>query len=142
MNISQSKFVNIVFDVLTKIGYKRISSHEIQLENIEDMGVISTDALGLDLVYIQVKKREKSLGNSDIEKFLGFLQKKRIQKGLIITNSKFTDDAIESVRKELQDRIILIDGVKLAELMIQYNVGVSMIQRYEVKQIQDDYFEE
>ncbi len=105
-------------------------------------GVIREDKLGLDSLYIQAKRwTEKTVGSPDIDQFAGALSKKKASKGIFITTSTFTKDALNSVR-EYASRIILIDGKQLAQYMIDYNVGVSVASIYEIKKVDSDFFEE
>ncbi|MBI4714961.1 MAG: restriction endonuclease [Nitrospirae bacterium] len=105
-------------------------------------GVIREDKLGLDNIYIQAKRwTDKPVGSPDIDQFAGALSKKKATKGIFITASTFTKDALASVR-EYSSRIILIDGVSLADFMIDHGVGVSVAQTYEIKKIDSDFFEE
>ncbi len=105
-------------------------------------GVIREDKLGLDNIYIQAKRwTDKAVGSPDIDQFAGALSKKKALKGIFITTSTFTKDALASVR-EYSSRIILIDGMRLADYMIDYDVGVSVASTYEIKKIDSDFFEE
>ncbi|KAA0889880.1 restriction endonuclease [Oryzomonas rubra] len=105
-------------------------------------GVIREDKLGLDNIYIQAKRwTDKTVGSPDIDQFAGALSKKKASKGIFITTSCFTKDALASV-KEYTSRIILIDGVQLAEYMIDYGIGVSVTSAYEIKKIDFDFFED
>ena len=105
-------------------------------------GIIKEDKLGLDLVYIQAKRWEKTVvGRPEIQKFVGSLHGQRARKGVFITTSTFSQEASDYVGK-IEDKIVLIDGVKLAQLMIDNNVGVSLDAKYEIKKIDSDYFVE
>lgn len=105
-------------------------------------GVIREDKLGLDKIYIQAKRwTDKPVGSPDIDQFAGALSKKKATKGIFITTSMFTKDALASVR-EYGCRIILIDGIKLADYMLDHNVGVSVASTYEIKKVDSDFFEE
>jgi len=105
-------------------------------------GVIREDKLGLDSIYVQAKRwNDKPVGSPDIDQFAGALSKKKAIKGIFITTSTFTRDALASVR-DYSSRIILIDGNQLAGFMIDYGVGVSVTSTYEIKKIDSDFFEE
>lgn len=105
-------------------------------------GVIREDKLGLDNIYIQAKRwTDKPVGSPDIDQFAGALSKKKANKGIFITTSTFTRDALASVR-EYSSRIILIDGITLADYMIDHGVGVSVASTYEIKKVDSDFFEE
>ena len=105
-------------------------------------GVIREDKLGLDNIYIQAKRwTDKLVGSPDIDQFAGALSKKKATKGIFITTSNFTKDALASMR-EYSSRIILIDGATLADYMIDHGVGVSVASTYEIKKVDTDFFEE
>ncbi|MCE5229181.1 restriction endonuclease [bacterium] len=105
-------------------------------------GVIREDKLGLNNIYIQAKRwTDKTVGSPDIDQFAGALSKRKATKGIFITTSSFTKDALLSVR-DYSSRIILIDGVTLANYMIDYNTGVSTGSVYEIKKIDSDFFED
>jgi restriction system protein len=103
-------------------------------------GIIKEDKLGLDFVYVQAKCWAGAAGRPVVQAFAGSLEGVRAKKGVFITTSSFTQDALEYVRK-IEKRIVLIDGEQLAELMIEHNVGVNISQTYEIKRLNSDYFE-
>jgi restriction system protein len=102
-------------------------------------GVIKQDKLGLDVVYIQAKRWEDSVGLPIVSQFSGSLERAKATKGVLITTSRFTDDAKEFV-KGIGKRIVLIDGEKLANLMIDHGVGVTLEASYAIKRVDPDYF--
>jgi restriction system protein len=105
-------------------------------------GVIREDKLGLDNIYIQAKRwADKAVGSPDLDQFSGALSKKKATKGIFITTSTFTKDALASL-KEYSSRIVLIDGHQLSRYMIDYGVGVSVMDVFELKKIDSDFFEE
>lgn len=104
-------------------------------------GVIREDRLGLDMVYVQAKKWDGAVGPGEIDRFVGSLMRKKANKGVFLTSSRFTDGA-ERAAKEASVTVRLIDGEELAMLMIDFGVGVSESSRYVVKQIDNDFFEE
>lgn len=105
-------------------------------------GVIREDKLGLDSIYVQAKRwNDKPVGSPDIDQFAGALSKRKATKGIFITTSTFTKEALASVR-DYSSRIILVDGSQLAGHMIDYGVGVSITSTYEIKKIDSDFFEE
>lgn len=142
---SPSFFERLVVELLVRMGYG--GSREdagkavgrIGDEGID--GIIKEDKLGLDIVYIQAKRWENPVSRSEIQKFAGALQGQRARKGIFITTSTFSKSAIEYVSK-IDSKVILIDGVQLAKLMIENDVGVSKIASYEIKKIDLDYFME
>ena len=102
-------------------------------------GIIKEDRLGLDIIYIQAKRWSGVVGRPEVQKFAGALQGQRAKKGVMITTSYFTQEAWEYVKK-IDNKIVLIDGDELADLMIDHNLGVSTTATYEVKNIDFDYF--
>ncbi len=136
-------FERLVIDVLIKMGYggsRREAGQAMGKSGDGGIdGIIKEDKLGLDIIYIQAKRWEGSVGRPEIQKFAGALQGQRARKGIFITTSSFTKDALDYVLN-IDSKIILIDGERLAELMIENNVGVSSIGAYEIKKIDSDYF--
>jgi restriction system protein len=138
-------FENLVVDVLVKMGYG--GSTEDAGEAVGKTGdggidgVIKQDPLGLGVLYVQAKRWEGSVGSPEIQKFVGALHGKHTRQGVFITTGSFTAEATRYV-KNIDDKIILIDGERLAELMIDHNVGVSTITEFEVKKVDLDYFAE
>lgn len=103
-------------------------------------GIINEDTLGLDVIYLQAKKWENTVGRPEIQRFVGALHGKRAKKGVFLTTSSFSSDALEYA-KAIDPKVVLIDGNKLAQLMIAFDVGVSVAQTYKVKRIDSDYFD-
>ncbi len=137
-------FERLVIDVLTEIGYGDINdSKDFVTKKSGDEGIdgiINQDKLGLDKIYVQAKRWKDSVGRPELQKFVGALSAKKSNKGIFITTSDFTSGAKEYV-KVLNQTIILIDGKKLANLMIEYNVGVQNKYVYRIKKLDNDYFE-
>ena len=136
-------FERLVIDVLIKMGYggsRREAGQAMGKSGDGGIdGIIKEDKLGLDIIYIQAKRWDGTVGRPEIQKFAGALQGQRARKGIFITTSNFTKDASEYVLN-IESKIILIDGERLAELMIENNVGVSSIGSYKIKKIDSDYF--
>lgn len=136
-------FEKLVIDVLIKIGYggsrKEAGQAVGQAKDGGIDGIIKEDKLGLDIVYIQAKKWENTVGRPEIQKFAGALQGQRARKGIFITTSNFSKEALDYAGN-IENKIILIDGQQLAELMIENNVGVSTSASYQIKKIDSDYF--
>lgn len=103
-------------------------------------GIINEDQLGLDVIYLQAKRWENSVGRPEIQRFVGALHGRRAKKGVFLTTSTFTQDARDYVAT-IDPKVVLIDGLKLAQLMIDFGVGVSRSQIYEIKRIDSDYFD-
>jgi restriction system protein len=104
-------------------------------------GIIKEDRLGLDIIYIQAKRWASIVGRPEVQKFAGALQGQRARKGILITTSAFSQEAYDYASR-IDSKIILIDGERLAQLMIDNNLGVSSISTYEIKRIDSDYFTE
>ncbi len=102
-------------------------------------GIIKEDKLGLDVIYIQAKRWEGTVGRPDIQRFVGALHGFQSRKGVFITTSNFSTEAIDYISK-IDNKIALIDGDRLAQLMLEYGVGVSTVEVYEVKKIDEDFF--
>jgi len=104
-------------------------------------GVINEDRLGLDVIYIQAKRWEGTVGRPELQKFAGALQGQRAKKGVFMTTSDFTKEANDYAAM-IDSRIVLINGVRLCNLMIDHGIGVTRATSYEVKRLDSDYFEE
>lgn len=102
-------------------------------------GIIKEDRLGLDVIYIQAKRWENSIGRPEVQKFAGALLGQKAKKGVFITSSWFTSEAV-NFAQSLDAKLILIDGAKVADLMIEFGVGVSEQQSYVIKRIDEDFF--
>lgn len=146
-NCSPFFFEKLVVDLLINLGYggsRKEAGEAFATTGDEGIdGVIKEDKLGLDLIYIQAKRWKSSscVGRPEIQKFAGALQGKRARKGIFITTSYFSSEAKEYV-KNIDSKIILIDGDELASLMFESNTGVSTESKYELKKIDTDYFSE
>ena len=140
---SSQFFERLVIDVLLEMGYggsRKEAGEAIGRAGDEGIdGIIKEDKLGLDIIYIQAKRWDSTVGRPEIQKFAGALQGQRARKGIFITTSDFSKDAIQYVNN-IDSKIILIDGRRLAELMIEHNVGVSTVASYQIKKIDSDYF--
>jgi restriction system protein len=138
-------FERLVVELLLNMGYggsRKEAGEAIGKGGDEGIdGIINEDRLGLDVIYLQAKRWEGSVGRPEIQKFVGALHGKRAKKGVFITTSSFSGDAREYVA-HIEPKVVLIDGEQLAELMIDFNVGISPVASYETKQIDSDYFEE
>ena len=104
-------------------------------------GVINEDRLGLDVIYIQAKRWQNTVGRPEIQRFVGALHGKRAKKGVFITTSNFSYEA-QTYAASIDPKVVLIDGLRLAQFMIDFNVGVAVSRTYEVKRIDSDYFAE
>ena len=104
-------------------------------------GIINEDRLGLDAIYLQAKRWEGVIGRPEIMKFVGALAGQRATKGVFITTSWFTQDAKDYALSS-QYKVVLIDGERLADLMIEHDLGVSVAATYQLKRIDSDFFSE
>lgn len=139
-------FERLVINLLVKMGYGGSLEDAGQAIGRSGDGgidgVIKEDKLGLDNIYIQAKRwSDKRVGSPEIDQFAGALSKKKANKGIFITTSAFSKDALASV-KDYGMKIVLLDGFQVAQFMIDYGVGVSVDQTYEIKKIDSDFFEE
>lgn len=140
------KFENIVVDLIIRMGYggskdeaKSSLTKKGSDEGID--GIINEDRLGLDRIYVQAKRwKDNNVSRPEVQKFAGALDGQGAIKGIFITTSNFTKEAIEFSNNLFNKKIILIDGYKLADLMIEFNVGISTEVTYEIKRIDSDYF--
>jgi restriction system protein len=138
-------FEYLVVELLVKMGYggsrKDAGERVGQSGDGGIDGIIKEDRLGLDTIYIQAKRWQGSVGRPEIQKFVGALSGQRAKKGVFITTSRFTADASDYVSL-IETKVVLIDGEKLAALMIDFDVGVSIQATYVIKKIDSDYFED
>ncbi len=142
-NGSPKFFEKLVVELLVAMGYggsRRDAARAVGQVGDEGIdGIIDEDRLGLDTIYIQAKKWQNTVTRPEIQKFVGALQGKRARKGIFITTSSFSNGAHDYVSM-IDTKVVLIDGGRLAEYMIDYNVGVSTVNRYEMKRLDSDYF--
>ena len=140
---SPSFFEALVIDVLVKMGYggTRQDAGKIVGRSGDGGidGTINEDRLGLDIIYVQAKRWENPVGRPEIQKFAGALLGFRARKGIFITSSSFTTEAKDFVAR-IDNKIILIDGQNLAQYMIEFDVGVTTKDTYQIKKIDFDYF--
>ncbi|MBA3608637.1 MAG: restriction endonuclease [Chthoniobacterales bacterium] len=139
------RFEEIVVELLVamKYGGSFKEAAEVTQKTADEGidGVIKQDRLGLDVVYIQAKRWKQNVGRPEIQNFVGALAGKKATKGVFITTSDFNDNALQYAAG-LHQKVVLIDGRRLAELMIEHGIGVAPVQTYDVKKIDIDYFEE
>lgn len=139
------RFEQLVLDLLRAMGYggPREESGWVTKKSGDGGidGIINEDRLGLDVIYVQAKRWQNNVGTNEIRNFIGALSENHANKGVFITTSDFVPAARESARKVSQ-KVILIDGQRLAELMIEHNIGVTTTRTIALKRIDSDYFEE
>jgi restriction system protein len=144
-NVDPAFFERLVVELLVKMGYggsMKDAGKAIGKSGDEGIdGTIKEDKLGLDIIYIQAKrwKDGNPVGRPEIQKFVGALAGQGAKKGVFITASSFTKEALDYTPRN-ETKIIMIDGNQLANLMIEYNLGVSTQQSYEIKKLDSDYF--
>lgn len=138
-------FERLVVDLLIRMGYggsRKEAGQTIGKSGDGGIdGIIKEDKLGLDTIYIQAKRWENTVPINQIRDFAGSLLSKKSRKGIFITTSNYPKGAYDFV-ESIDPKIVLIDGKQLAELMIQYNVGTSTRNTFEVKKLDLDYFDE
>lgn len=147
INLPPAFFEKLVVELLVKMGYGgsiKDAGKAIGKTNDEGIdGTIKEDKLGLDIIYVQAKRWQPGnvVGRPEIQKFVGALAGQGAKKGIFLTTSSFTKEALEYAPKN-EIKIVLIDGEQLAQFMIDHDLGVSPVTKYEVKRIDNDYFGE
>lgn len=138
-------FERLVLQLLVKMGYGGTYADAARVTRITGDGgidgVINEDSLGLDAIYVQAKRWQGTVGRPELQKFAGSLEGERATKGVFMTTSGFSPEAADYVKK-IGKRVVLIDGARLADLMIQYQVGTTTDREYAVPRIDSDFFEE
>jgi len=138
-------FEKLVVELLVKMGYggsRKDAGRAIGKSGDEGIdGIIKEDRLGLDIIYIQAKRWDNTVGRPEIQKFAGALQGQRAKKGIFISTSNFSREAHDYASR-IDTKIVLIDGEQLTQFMIDYNIGVTPISNYEIKRMDLDYFTE
>lgn len=142
---SPAYFERLVVQLMIKMGYggsREEAGHAVGRSGDGGIdGVINEDRLGLDAIYLQAKRWANVVGRPDIQQFVGALAGQRASKGVFITTSRFTQEAREYAANS-QYKVVLIDGERLAYLMIEYDLGVSVAATYQLKRIDSDFFAE
>ena len=147
VDLSPAFFERLVVELLVKMGYGgSIKDAGKALGKSGDEGIdgtIKEDKLGLDIIYIQAKRWKPGnvVGRPEIQKFVGALAGQGAKKGIFITTSNFTKEALDYAPRN-ETKIVLIDGNQLSQLMIDYNLGCTTQQTYELKKLDSDYFGE
>ncbi|QDD63700.1 restriction endonuclease [Herbaspirillum seropedicae] len=143
-SMSPAFFERLVIDLLVSMGYggsRQDAASAVGKSGDGGIdGIIKEDRLGLDVIYVQAKRWEGTVGRPEIQKFAGALQGQRANKGVFITKSSFSREA-EEYTNIISSKIILLDGLQLAKLMVDHNVGIAQVGLYEIKKIDSDYFE-
>jgi len=144
-NSTPAFFEKLVIDMLVAMGYggsRKDAGQAVGKSGDGGIdGIIKEDKLGLDIIYLQAKKWKNSVPVKEIRDFTGALASKKAKKGIFITTSYFPNSVYDFVN-QVEYKIILIDGEMLADLMIEHNVGLTVVNKYHVKKIDFDYFED
>lgn len=145
LQVTPTKFERLILDLLSAMGFGRVKTGYSQLTPVSGDGgidgVINEDALGLDAVYIQAKRYapDNKVSRPDIQRFVGSLTGESATKGVFVTTSDFSAETHKYIEK-VQQRVVLINGKQLAELMIEHNIGVQPQTTYVIKSIDENYF--
>ena len=142
---SPAFFESVVVRLLMAMGYGGVAGHGTVTGRSGDGGidgVIKQDKLGLDVVCIQAKRWDGAVGRPVVQGFVGSMDYIRARKGVIMTTSSFTKDALDFVDRIEGKKVVLIDGDRLAELMIEHGLGVVTTKTYELKEVSNDFFDE
>lgn len=138
-------FERLVVDLLVAMGYggsRQDAGQAVGRSGDDGIdGIIKEDKLGLDVVYVQAKRWTDAVSRPHVQAFAGSLEGQRARKGVFITTSRFTADARDYVTR-IEKRIVLIDGSRLGELLIDHGIGVNEVSTYKVMRIDADYFDE
>lgn len=147
VDLSPAFFERLVVELLVKMGYggsMKDAGKAIGKSGDEGIdGTIKEDKLGLDIIYIQAKRWKPGnvVGRPELQKFVGALAGQGAKKGIFITTSSFTKEALDYTPRN-ETKIVLIDGEQLSQLMIDFNLGCTTQQTYEIKKLDNDYFGE
>lgn len=144
LNATPRFFENLVVDLMLAMGYggsRKDAGQATQYTQDGGIdGIIKEDKLGLDMIYLQAKRyTDKSVGRPEIQAFAGALDMHRAKKGVFITTSNFSKEALQYTSL-IEKRIVLINGEQLTDLMLEYNLGVSTKHIFEIKALDSDYF--
>ena len=144
MACSPAFFERLVIELLVTMGYGGTLQEAGQVVGKSGDGgidgIIKEDRLGLDQIYVQAKRWEGTVGRPEIQKFAGALLGQKARKGIFITTSTFTRDAVDFAGN-VETKIVLIDGQRLAELMIEFGLGVNTVRTVVVRKVDEDWFE-
>jgi restriction system protein len=142
--VTPAAFEQLVLDLLVAMGYggsKRDAALAVGRSGDGGIdGVIKEDALGLDMVYVQAKRWDGTVGRPTVQAFVGSLQGFHATKGVLLTTSSFSPDARTYVDR-VSTRVVLVDGTELARLMREYGIGVALAKTIQLKRLDSDYFE-
>lgn len=148
MKLSPGQFEKLVVELLLRMGYGNgIDEAGLVTPLSKDGGIdgiIKEDQLGFSNIYIQAKQwaQDQTVGTPELQKFVGALHGKTAQKGLFITTAKFSNGAVDFANNLSGIKVKLVDGRALTKLMIKHCVGVAVVQTYEIKKVDSDFFSE
>ena len=146
MKIDPFAFEKLVVRLLIAMGYgSAFDNQNAVTKKSHDGGIdgiLTADKFGFDSIYIQAKqwKADNVVSSPEIQKFVGAMMGHGASKGLFITTSRFSNEAKDFAQKNLQSKIVLVDGERLGKLMIEYDVGVSTVETYRIKKVDTDFF--
>jgi len=138
-------FENVVVRLLMAMGYGGVAGHGSVTGRAGDGGidgVIRQDKLGLDVVCIQAKRWEGPVGRPVVQQFVGSMDYYRARKGVILTTSTFTREGVDYVQRIEGKKVVLVDGDRLAELLIEHDLGVTTTKTYALKEVSNDFFDQ
>ena len=138
-------FEKIVVQLLLVMGYGGVAGYGTVTGKTGDVGidgVIHQDKLGLDIVCIQAKRWEGPVGRPAIQQFVGSMDYHRSKKGVVLTTSTYTKEGLDFVHRIEGKKVVLIDGSRLADLMIEHDLGVTTTKTYSLKEVSNDFFDE
>ena len=142
---SPAFFESVVVRLLIAMGYGGVAGHGSVTGKSGDAGIdgiIHQDKLGLDVVCIQAKRWEGAVGRPIVQQFVGSMDYHRSKKGVVLTTSTYTKDGLDFVHRIEGKKVVLIDGHRLADLMIEHNLGVTTTKTYTLKEVSNDFFDE
>lgn len=148
MKMNCYDFEKLVVKLLVKMGYGAADnafSRATKKSGDEGIdGIVTSDRFGFDVIYTQAKHYDTgtTIGRPEIQKFLGALAGQGASKGIFITTARFSNEARVYVEKQLLQKIVLVDGKMLTDLMIEFNLGVTTVNTYEIKRVDYDFFQE
>ena len=144
MKMDPYDFEKLVVELLVKMGYgdKDISYTTKKSSDGGIDGVVMTDGFGFNAIYTQAKlwKKDSTVSSPGVQQFLGALAGKGASKGIFVTTARFSDGARQFAERQLNQKIVLVDGEMLTNLMIKYNVGTSTEVSFEIKRVDSDFF--
>jgi restriction system protein len=145
--LSPAFFERLVVQLLVAMGYggNRANAGQVTQQSVDNGidSIINEDPLGLDTIYLQAKRWQDAVGEGPVRDFIGVLDIRGVKKGVFLTTSYFNKavwDAVNSIKSD--KKVVLIDGARLAALMIEHNLGVSVAQSFALKRLDMDFFGE